>query len=405
MPVYVWEGRVGSKIEKGEMDAPSKSAVLARLRQMQIQPLPERIKEKGRFFDFNIDLFGSVSSKDLVIFTRQMSTMVDAGLPIVKSLEVLASQQTSAKFKSIITQVKESVEGGSTFADALEKHPGVFNALYVNLARAGESGGVLDVILQRLSVYLEKIENIKRKIKGAMIYPSIVILVAIVVLSIVLLFVVPTFAELFKDLGTSLPYLTQVIVDASGFFRRNIVYILIAIGLISFLSVFSYRRSEKMRRLMDGFLLRIWLVGTLLLKTTVARFCRTLATLTAGGIAILDGLEVTAKASGNMIAEEAILEARKAVSEGQTLADAISGRPNIFPPMVVQMISVGEQTGALDDMLNKIADFYEEEVDVAVAALMSALEPAMIAFLGGTVGVIVVSMYLPMFKLVSTLAN
>jgi type IV pilus assembly protein PilC len=404
MPVYAWEGRVRGRIQKGEMEAPSKSAVLTRLRQMQIQPIPERIKEKGKLFSFSFQ-FGGVSSKELVIFTRQMSTMIDAGLPLVRSLDVLASQQTNTKFKNILTQVKESVEGGSTFADALAKHPNVFNVLYINLVRAGETGGVLDVILQRLSVYLEKIENIKRKIKGAMIYPSIVIGVAIIVLSIVMIFVVPTFAELFKDLGTTLPALTQLIVDISAWFRNNIIYILIALIIVSTLIAFAYRRSEKVRKIIDAFLLKIWLVGTLLLKTILARFCRTLATLTSGGIPILDGLEITAKASGNKVAEEAILEVRKSVSEGQTLAGSISSRPKIFPPMVVQMTEVGEQTGALDDMLNKIADFYEEEVDAAVAALMSALEPIMIAFLGATVGVIVVAMYLPMFKLISTLAQ
>jgi type IV pilus assembly protein PilC len=404
MPVYLWEGVVRGKVQKGELEAPSKSAVLARLRQMQVQPIPDKIKEKGKLFSFKFQL-GGVSNKDIVVFTRQMSTMIDAGLPLVRSLDILASQQTNAKFKSILTNVKETVEGGSTFADALAKHPSVFTALYVQLVKAGESGGVLDVILQRLSVYLEKIESIKRKIKGAMIYPAIVIGVAIIVLSIVLIFVVPTFAEMFKDMGTTLPALTQFVVDISSFLKNNIIYILIAIALVSFLIVLSYRRSEKAQRLFDAFLLKLWLVGNLILKTVIARFCRTLATLTAGGIPILDGLEITARASGNKITEEAILEARREVSQGKTLAEPLATKPKIFPPMVVQMIAVGEQTGALDDMLNKIADFYEEEVDVAVAGLLSALEPLMIAFLGATVGVIVVSMYLPMFKLISTMAE
>jgi type IV pilus assembly protein PilC len=404
MPVYLWEGVVRGKVQKGELEAPSKSAVLARLRQMQVQPIPDKIKEKGKLFSFKFQL-GGVSNKDIVVFTRQMSTMIDAGLPLVRSLDILASQQTNAKFKSILTNVKETVEGGSTFADALAKHPSVFTALYVQLVKAGESGGVLDVILQRLSVYLEKIESIKRKIKGAMIYPAIVIGVAIIVLSIVLIFVVPTFAEMFKDMGTTLPALTQFVVDISSFLKNNIIYILIAIALVSFLIVLSYRRSEKAQRLFDAFLLKLWLVGNLILKTVIARFCRTLATLTAGGIPILDGLEITARASGNKITEEAILEARREVSQGKTLAEPLATKPKIFPPMVVQMIAVGEQTGALDDMLNKIADFYEEEVDVAVAGLLSALEPLMIAFLGATVGVIVVSMYLPMFKLISTMAQ
>ncbi|HKQ32661.1 MAG TPA: type II secretion system F family protein, partial [Thermodesulfobacteriota bacterium] len=360
MPVFVWEGRLGGAIKKGEMDAPSRSAVLARLRQMQIQPIPNRIREKGKLFGLNFSL-GGVSTRDLVIFTRQLSTMIDAGLPLVRGLDIIASQHPNPKFKQIIIKVKEDVEAGSTFADSLAKHPKVFSNLYTQLIKAGETGGVLDVILQRLANYLEKMDSIKRKIKGAMIYPAIVISVAVMVLAIVIIFVVPVFAEMFKDMGTTLPGLTQLVVDISFFTRHNILYILIAIAAIFFLAGFAYNRSYKVRRLFDAFLLKLWLVGPLMLKTIIARFCRTLATLTAGGIAILDGLEITAKASGNIITEEAILEARKGVSEGQTLAEPLIARPKLFPPMVVQMISVGEQTGALEDMLNKIADFYEEE--------------------------------------------
>lgn len=404
MPVYAWEGRIRGKIQKGEMIAPSKSAVLARLRQMQINPIPNRIREKGKLFNINLQI-GGVSLRDLVVFTRQFATMIDAGLPLVKSLEVLSSQQSNAKFKDIISRIKEEVEGGATFSDSLAKHPKVFNSLYVNLARAGETGGVLDVVLLRLANYLEKIDALRRRIKAAMIYPAIVIVVAAAVLSVVILFVVPVFAELFKDLGTTLPVLTQIVVNVSLFVRNNIFYVAISLVLIVILLILSYRRSYQVRRLADAFLLRLWIVGDLILKTAVARFSRTLSTLTAGGIPILDGLEITARASGNLVIEEAILGARKSVSEGQTLAEPLSLRPNIFSPMVVQMISVGEQTGALDEMLSKIADFYEDEVDVAVAALMSALEPLIIVFLGITVGIIVISMYLPMFKLISTLAS
>lgn len=404
MPVFVWQGRLGGALKKGEMEAPSKSAVLARLRQMQIQPIPGRIKEKGRLFDLSMT-FGSITTRDLVVFTRQLSTMIDAGLPLVRGLDIIAAQHSNQKFKKIIIKVKEEVEAGSSFADALSKHPKVFSNLYVQLIKAGETGGVLDIILQRLADYLEKMDTIKRKIKGAMVYPSIVIGVAVTVLAIVIIFVVPVFAEMFKDMGTTLPSLTQLVVDISFFTRHNILYIIAAIAILFFLTGFLYNKSVRARRLFDAFLLKTWLIGPLLLKTIIARFCRTLATLTAGGIAILDGLEITAKASGNLITQEAILEARKAVTEGQTLAEPLATRPKLFPPMVVQMISVGEQTGALEDMLNKIADFYEEEVDIAVASLLSALEPLMITFLGATVGVIVVSMYLPMFKLISTLAG
>ncbi|MCH7926576.1 MAG: type II secretion system F family protein [Candidatus Dadabacteria bacterium] len=404
MAVYVWQGKLKGKIEKGEMEAPSRSAVLARLRGMQIRPIPEKIKEKSSIFDFNI-AFGGIPTRDLVVFTRQLSTMIDAGLPLVRSLEVIREQQPNAAFKVIIGKVKEDVEGGSSFADALEKHPKAFDSLFANLARAGEAAGVLDVVLQRLASYLEKMDGIKRRIKGAMIYPAVVISVAVIVLSVIMIFVVPTFAELFKDLGTTLPSLTLVIVNISTWLKSNIIYLLIAIVLMVIGVTSLYSKSLKARRLMDGFLLKLWLIGDLLLKTVIARFCRTLATLTSGGLPILDGLEITAKSSGNIVVEEAIMEVRKKVSEGQLLAEPLAARPKIFPPMVVQMISVGEQTGNLDDMLDKIADFYEDEVDVAVAALLSAMEPAMIFFLGCTVGIIVVAMYLPMFKLVATMAG
>jgi type IV pilus assembly protein PilC len=404
MAVYVWQGRLKGKIEKGEMEAPSRSAVLARLRGMQISPIPEKIREKSSIFDFNI-AFGGIPTRDLVVFTRQLSTMIDAGLPLVRSLEVIREQQPNAAFKVIIGKVKEDVEGGSSFADALEKHPKAFDSLFANLARAGEAAGVLDVVLQRLASYLEKMDGIKRRIKGAMIYPAVVISVAVIVLAVIMIFVVPTFAELFKDLGTTLPSLTLVIVNISTWLKSNIIYLLIAIVLMVIGISSLYSKSLKARRLMDGFLLKLWLVGNLLLKTVIARFCRTLATLTSGGLPILDGLEITAKSAGNIVVEEAIMDARKKVSEGQLLAEPLATRPKIFPPMVVQMISVGEQTGNLDDMLDKIADFYEDEVDVAVAAMLSALEPAMIFFLGCTVGIIVVAMYLPMFKLVATMAG
>jgi len=404
MAVYVWQGKLKGKIEKGEMEAPSRSAVLARLRGMQIRPIPEKIKEKSSIFDFNI-AFGGIPTRDLVVFTRQLSTMIDAGLPLVRSLEVIREQQPNAAFKVIIGKVKEDVEGGSSFADALEKHPKAFDSLFANLARAGEAAGVLDVVLQRLASYLEKMDGIKRRIKGAMIYPAVVISVAVIVLSVIMIFVVPTFAELFKDLGTTLPSLTLVIVNISTWLKSNIIYLLIAIVLMVIGVTSLYSKSLKARRLMDGFLLKLWLIGDLLLKTVIARFCRTLATLTSGGLPILDGLEITAKSAGNIVVEEAIMDVRKKVSEGQLLAEPLAARPKIFPPMVVQMISVGEQTGNLDDMLDKIADFYEDEVDVAVAALLSAMEPAMIFFLGCTVGIIVVAMYLPMFKLVATMAG
>lgn len=404
MPLFVWEGRVGNEIQKGEMEAPSKSAVLARLRQMQIQPIPAKVKQKGGLLNMELSI-GGVPSKDVVVFTRQLATMINAGLALVRCLDILSVQQNNAKFKQTLTQVKESVEGGSTFSEALAKHPKIFSKLYISLVKAGEAGGVLDVVLRRLADYLEKMESIKRKIKGALVYPVIVIAVSIAVLAIVIIFVVPVFAEMFRDMGTTLPTLTQYVVDTSHFARNNILYILVAITMMWVGIIFLYKKSLRFQRLCDAFLLRMWLIGNLIHKTAIARFCRTLSTLTAGGIPILDGLQITSEAAGNKIIEEAIIKARKEVSEGQTLADPLKKLPGIFPPMVTQMIAAGEQTGAMDEMLNKIADFYEDEVDVAVSSLMSALEPIMIVILGGTVGLIVVSMYLPMFKLVSALAG
>ncbi len=407
MPVFVWQGRVNGRLQKGEIVAPNKTAVITRLRQMRITPIPEKIREKGKLFDLGgvLDNLRQVTIKELVVFTRQLSTMIDAGLPLVRSLDILAAQEPNPKFKRILTSVKETVEGGATFADALAKHPSVFDTLYVNLVRAGEAGGVLDTILRRLAVFLEKMESIKRRIKGSMVYPAVVITVAIVVISIIMIYVVPTFQNLFKDLGTDLPGITLAVLGVSRFMKNNIVYILAASAITAILLGLAYRRTYRGRKIIDAMILRIPLVGDLTLKTVIARFCRTLSTLVAGGVSILEALEITAKASGNMVTEETILEARKAVSEGTTLAEPLANHPRIFPPLVVQMIAVGEQTGALDEMLNKIADFYEDEVDTAVATLLAALEPTMIAVLGGTVGVIVVAMYMPMFKLISTMAG
>jgi len=407
MPVYVWEGTVNGRLQKGEIDAPNKSAVITRLRQMRVTPRPGKIKVKGKLFDLKdiAGMFGTVSTKELVVFTRQLSTMIDAGLPLVRSLDILALQQTNGKFKTILSQIKETVEGGTTFAEALAKHPNVFSSLYVNMVRAGETGGVLDTILHRLAVFLEKMESIKRRIKGAMIYPAVVISVAVIVISIIMIFVVPTFESMFRDMGTTLPDITLLVLNISRFMKNNVIYIVIAIIATIVAIMMLHGRTYRGRKVIDAIILRLPLVGDLTLKTILARFCRTLATLTTGGIAILDSLEITAKASGNLVVEESIMEVRKSVEEGQTLAEPLSTKSRIFPPIVVQMIAVGEQTGALDDMLNKIADFYEDEVDTAVASLLQALEPLMVAVLGGTVGVIVIAMYMPMFKLISTMAQ
>lgn len=408
MPVYVWEGRLKGRMQKGEIDAPSRSAVITRLRQMRVTPIPGKIKVKGSLFDMKIfseGIGGGPNTKDLVVFTRQLSVMIDAGLPLVRSIDILAQQQTKPKFKKILIQVKETVEGGSTFAEALGRHPKVFDSLYYNLVRAGEAGGVLDVILQRLATFLEKIEAIKRQIKGAMIYPAVVITVAIIVISIIMIFVVPTFSSMFKDMGASLPGITQFVITLSNFMKGNIVFILMAIAATYALLLLLYRRSYRVRKLVDAMILKLPIIGSLTLKTVLARFCRTLATLTAGGVNILESLDITARATANIITEEAILRARKDISEGKTLAEPLAAEPAIFPSLVVQMIAVGEQTGALDEMLNKIADFYEDEVDTAVQALLQAMEPIMITILGATVGFIVIAMYMPMFKMISELSG
>ena len=404
MPVFIWEGRVGDEIQKGEMEAPSKYAVIVRLRRMHIRPIPDTIKiKKSSFLQFKFEIGGRIQNKDIVVFTRQLSTMIDSGLSIVNSLDILANQQPNKRFKRVVISVKQEIEGGSNFAEALDKHPDVFSSLYVNLVRSGEVGGALNSILERLADYMEKSESIKRKIKGATVYPAIVITVAVSVLTIVLVFVVPVFAEMFKDMGTTLPALTQLIVDMSNFMRDNIIPITIVVVATWLLITTIHKRSLKVRKAIDAFILKIAFVGTLVQKIAIARFCRTLATLTAGGISIMDGLEVASKTSGNLVIEEVILDAREAVSKGLTIAEPLLKSPKVFPPMVSQMVRVGEETGALDKMLDKIADFYEDEVDTAVSGLIAAMEPIMIVFLGGTVGIIVVAMYLPMFKLISTL--
>ena len=404
MPVFVWEGRVGNDVKKGEMEAPTKSAVMIRLRQRKIRPIPSKIKKKGRQLNLNINI-GGVPEKDVVVFTRQLSTMIDSGLPLVRSLDVLATQQKNKIFRHSITQTKESIEGGLPFSDALAKHPKIFSNLYVSLVRAGEEGGLLATILERLADYLEKMHSIKGKIRGAMVYPAIVASVAVIAVIVILIYVVPVFAEMFKDMGTSLPMLTQTIVDISSFVKDYIFYVAVASALLWMAIIFSYRRYEKIRRLFDALLLKMFLIGNLIHKIIMARFCRTLASLTSSGIPILEGLKITASASGNKIVEESILRVRQGISRGEELADPLEREPKIFPSMVTQMISVGEQTGALDDMLNKIADFYEDEVDTAVSAFTSAIEPIMMVFVGLLVGTIVIAMYLPMFKLISDVAG
>jgi type IV pilus assembly protein PilC len=396
MAVFVYQGRSANGMQNGEIEASDRSAAVGELRRRAI--LVTKIAEKSAprvTFKFG----GKVSDKEMAIFTRQFSTMIDAGLPLVQCLNILAEQSDSKTLRSVTGQVARNVEAGSTLADALRRHPRTFDDLFTNLVEVGEAGGILDVVLQRLSAYIEKAAALKRKVKAAMVYPSAIIGVSIMVVIFMLTFVIPTFAQMFKDLGADLPLPTKVVLWLSTFVRTYILLIIAAmVGCV--LALRSYYRTEGGRATIDALMLKLPIFGTLIRKVAVARFTRTLGTLVQSGVPILDGLRITARTAGNKVVEKAVLQCRAAVTEGKTLAEPlrVSG---VFPPMVTQMISVGEQTGALDAMLSKIADFYDDEVDTAVSTLTSLLEPIMIVFLGVVVGGLVVAMYLPIFKLVT----
>ena len=393
MPVFVWEGKLADgTVKKGEVDAESKASVNSVLRRQRIIPI--KIKSKPK----KIILFKQkVKTKELVIFVRQFATMINAGLPLVQCLEILGIQQENAEFKRILITIRQDVEGGSTFADALKKHPQVFDVLFVNLVAAGELGGVLDVILNRLALHMEKAEAIKGKVKSAMVYPIIVVCVAVIVVAVLMIFVIPTFSEMFLSFGGTLPAPTLIVIGMSNFFRGY--WWVMACIIVGFLAAFKYAsKVPKIRYQMDRIILKLPLFGPLLRKVAVAKFSRTLSTMISSGVPIMDGLEITSKSSGNMVIEEGIRNVRQAISEGKPMAEPLEAT-GLFPGMVVQMVSVGEATGALDNMLSKIADFYDEEVDAAVSALTASLEPLLMVFLGGTIGFLVVAMYLPIFKM------
>jgi type IV pilus assembly protein PilC len=377
------------------MEAESEDAVNQRLRAQQLQPT--KVKKKAAAFNFQIG--SGVGQKDIVTFTRLFATMIDAGLPIVQCLDILQGQTDNKIFANVLRDVKSSVEQGATFSDSLRRHPKVFDHLYTNLVQAGEVGGILDTILNRLAVYIEKAMKLRRQVRGAMVYPSIVIVVFFGVLTILLTFVIPGFQNMFKDFGAkdALPALTQAVMAVSAFFVGNFIWFFLGITGIIVGIGYSYR-TPKGKKAIHKLLLRLPIVGGVLRKIAVARFTRTLGTLLASGVPILDALEIVAKTAGNVVVEEAIMYARARISEGKNMAQPLM-ETNVFPPMVVQMVGVGEQTGALDAMLNKIADFYEEEVDVAVSALTSLIEPALMVGIGGTVGVVLIAMYLPIFSI------
>jgi len=399
MPVFQWKGKNRrNEIKKGEMDAPDEATVKANLTRLRITPTKVKQKPKDLFENISF-LQPKVKQADVIIFCRQFSTMIDAGLPIIQCLEILYSQQENKTFKNILKSIKDSVEGGETLAEALKKYPKQFDNLFVNMIAAGEAGGILDTILRRLSHYMEKAAKLKSQVKGAMIYPLITIIIAIVVIAIIMVFVIPVFKEMFEGMGGSLPLPTQIVVAMSDFVKNNILYI-IGCSSLTIIVLKKYYNTKKGRILLDDLSLKLPVFGTLIRKVAVAKFTRTMSTMLTSGVAILNALEIVAKTAGNKTIEKAIYDVRSDIEEGRTMADPLS-ESGVFPSMVCQMIAVGESTGALDQMLSKIADFYDEEVDQAVENMTAMIEPFMLVFLGVTIGGLVIAMYLPIFKMAS----
>ena len=409
MPMFVYEGRTaGGDVRKGEIEAANQAAVMTKLREMKIKPTS--VKKKG-----GLDLSGelsipmpaflqpSVTEKDLVVFTRQFATMIDSGLPLVQCLEIQANNVENPTFQKQLTEIKETVEGGATFADALKKFPKTFDTLYVNLVAAGEVGGILDTILNRLAAYIEKNSKLKRQVKGAMVYPAAILGIMVVIMWVIMRFVVPTFEKMFSEVGAELPVPTQILIGISNF---TVNYGLYAIGgLVVFAFVFKrLLDTETGRKIWDAAILKMPIFGDLLRKVAVARFCRTLGTMISSGVPILDALEICSRSAGNAVVEAAIMKTRDSISEGRTIAEPLA-ESGVFPGMVCQMINVGEATGALDTMLSKIADFYDDEVEVAVAGITSLIEPFIIVFLGVVVGGLVVALYLPIFGMAGAITG
>lgn len=398
MDTFKWQGknRQGKKL-KGELEALSESVITLSLRKQGITDL--KVRKKAKDIEINLPfLKGSVPEKDVVVFTRQFATMINSGLPIIQCLDIQSSQQENKEFKKVLTTIKEDVEKGETLADALKKHPETFDTLYSNMVEAGETGGALDVILGRLAFFMEKNMKLKSKVKGALVYPASVVCVSIIVIAIMMIFVIPSFQKMFSGFGADLPLLTQIIVNMSSFLRSNIIFIVVALFLFIFALKKTYKNSDKAHFFFDNMFLKMPIFGILLRKVAVAKFTRTLGTMISSGVPILTSLDIVARTAGNVVIEKAILNTRESISQGKTIAEPLMDS-GIFPPMVVQMISVGETTGALDQMLNKIADFYDDEVDAAVSAITSLIEPLLMVFLGGILGTMIVAMYLPIFKM------
>jgi len=404
MPTFAFVGRTrGGENIAGERMADTLEAAVSTLRREQIMvtkinPVKDAAKPKAKG-----KLGKGVKAKSLAVFTRQFSVMIDAGLPLVQCLEILGTQQEDPSFAAVILATRADVEAGMSLADAMKRHPKTFDALFTNMIAAGEAGGILDTILKRLATYIEKAAKLKDQVKSAMVYPVAIIVIAAVVVGVILWKVIPTFANLFAGLGAELPLPTRVVISLSNNLVRFGPFLIVGLVAASF-AFKSYYGTTRGRYVVDRIVLKLPILGMLMRKIAVARFCRTLATLLASGVSILEALEITARTAGNAIVEEGILKTRASIERGETIAQPLK-ETAVFPPMVVQMISVGEATGALDTMLGKIADFYEEEVDVAVAGLLTLLEPVMIAVLGGVVGGIVIAMYMPIFSLISKLTG
>jgi type IV pilus assembly protein PilC len=402
MPVYQWVGKNrNNEVQKGEIEAVSDEAVKAQLTRQRITPSKVKKKPKDLFENVSF-LQPKVKQRDVILFARQFSTMIDAGLPIIQCLDILCSQQSNTTFKKMLKEIKESVEGGATLAEALKKFPKQFDNLFVNMIAAGETGGILDTILRRLAAYMEKAAKLKAQVKGAMTYPIVTLIIAVMVLAVILVFVIPVFEEMFADFGGELPVPTQIVVAMSDMVKSKIVYIIV--GLVLFVIAFKkFYGTEKGRGVIDSLLLKIPVFGDLLRKVAVAKFTRTMGTMLASGVNILEALDIVAKTAGNKTVENAIYSVRKGIAEGRTMADPLA-QSGVFPSMVCQMIGVGESTGALDAMLEKIADFYDEEVDQAVENLTALIEPFMLVFLGVTIGGLVIAMYLPIFKMAGAIS-
>jgi len=401
MPVYLWKGKNRkNEVVKGEIEARSEEAVRADLARRKITPT--KVKQKPKDLFANVAFMQpKVKQADVILFCRQFSTMIDAGLPIIQCLDILMSQQENPTFKKKIKEIKDNVESGQTFAEALKKHPTEFDELFVNMVAAGEAGGILDTILRRLSEYMEKAAKLKSQIKGAMVYPAVTVIIAAIVVTVIMVFVIPVFEEMFAGFGGALPVPTQIVVKMSRFTKGNIHWILLGLGL-SFYAFKRVNNTEKGKAFFDKWILKAPVFGSLIRKAAVSKFTRTMGTMLSSGVSILDALEIVAKTAGNKTVEKAVYSVRSGIAEGRTMADPLA-ESGVFPSMVCQMISVGESTGALDSMLGKIADFYDEEVDQAVENMTALIEPFMLVFLGIVIGGLVVSMYLPIFKMAAAM--